>query len=57
MDAVAGALAKKNHWSVDGRGNYWDDYQGYDADGDGVGDIPYRYTSPPTTRLSTGTKP
>jgi len=36
--AVAGAgSAQHNIW----RGNYWDDYQGFDRNNDGIGDKPY----------------
>ncbi len=40
-----GSLADKNAWSLDGRGNFWDDYRGYDSDGDGVGDLRFEYES------------
>ena len=36
--------ADANHWWVDGRGNHWGDYTGFDVAGDGVGDVPYRRT-------------
>lgn len=40
--AVAGeGELVQNEWAVDGRGNYWSDYTGYDAARDGVGDVPY----------------
>ena len=32
--------SRQNHSSFDG--NYWDEYQGYDLDRDGVGDVPFR---------------
>lgn len=38
--AVSGAKsAKRNIWD----GNYWDDYQGFDQNNDGVGDTPHQF--------------
>lgn len=31
-----------SRWSVDGTGNYWSSYAGYDLDADGVGDVPMK---------------
>lgn len=39
-----------NHWNNSFIGNYWDDYEGIDANDDGIGDIPYNISG------STGSK-
>ena len=34
--------ATTNEWSAGGIGNYWSEYTGYDLDGDGIGDVPFK---------------
>jgi nitrous oxidase accessory protein len=31
-----------DEWSVDGKGNFWSNYLGWDLDGDGLGDVPFQ---------------
>ncbi|MCP4567438.1 MAG: nitrous oxide reductase family maturation protein NosD [FCB group bacterium] len=42
MDA---SIINSTYWTEDGRGNFWSAYDGYDIDGDGVGDVSYQLQS------------
>jgi nitrous oxidase accessory protein len=45
VEVLGGGSADGNEWAVDGRGNYWSEAVVYDADGDGVSELPYRVDS------------
>ena len=40
-DLVLSGRDSGTRWAVDGRGNYWSRYRGFDFDGDGIGDAPH----------------
>jgi parallel beta-helix repeat protein len=43
-EAYPNMTASTNFWDNGSLGNYWGDYNGADANGDGVGDLPYNIT-------------
>jgi len=40
-DVVLSGRDSGTRWSIDGRGNAWSRYRGFDFDGDGIGDTPH----------------
>jgi nitrous oxidase accessory protein len=45
IEVRGGGTLSGNKWNETDRGNYWSDYVGYDEDGDGVGEMPYKAES------------
>lgn len=45
VEVRGGGTLKGNNWYVQGKGNYWSDYVGYDENNDGIGEIPYKSES------------
>jgi nitrous oxidase accessory protein len=45
VDVHGGGSVDANEWSVGGRGNYWSDATVYDANRDGISELPYRLES------------
>ncbi len=45
IEIRGGGTLRGNVWFEDESGNYWSDYVGYDQNGDGVGELPYKSES------------